>query len=141
MLCGDIFQIDKRSDGNILSCEAHNGADTGSRAQVHIKKLFCFLQIFESRELKFSFWPPGWCSLPKEEKPKCFKVKLCVFVFTFSIFNLLLKRAMREGASNVLIFSKRRKMIKVLYFKKTTVSISVLSPPLVKISHAGQGID
>ena len=48
---------------------------------------------------------------------------------------------MREGATNVLIFSKRRKMIKVLYFKKTTVSISVLSPPLVKISHAGQGID
>ena len=48
MLCGDIFQIDKRSDGKILSCESHNGADTGSRAQVPINKLFCFLKIFES---------------------------------------------------------------------------------------------
>ena len=46
MWCGDIFQIDKSSDGKILSCEAHNGADTGSRAQVQIKKLFCFFQNF-----------------------------------------------------------------------------------------------
>ena len=62
MWCGDIFQIDKSSDGKILSCEAHNGADTGSRAQVQIKKSFCSSKILELK-LKSSFWPPD-CSLP-----------------------------------------------------------------------------